>query len=77
MIRIEGLRKSYGRFEAICDRVAIINEGRIATQGTVQELKELHTSGGGNLEDVFLKLIGSPDDREVIQVLREDRGAQV
>ena len=63
--------------EAICDRVAIINEGRIVTQGTVQELKELHTAGGGNLEDVFLKLIGSPDDLEVIQVLREDRGAQV
>ncbi len=63
--------------EAICDRVAIINEGRIATQGTVQELKELHNAGGGNLEDVFLSLIGSPDDREVIQVLREDRGAQV
>ena len=62
--------------EAICDRVAIINEGRIATQGTVEELKQLHTAGGGNLEDVFLELIGNPDDREVIQVLREDRHSQ-
>ncbi len=62
--------------EAICDRVAIINEGRIATQGTVDELKQLHTAGGGNLEDVFLELIGNPDDREVIQVLREDRHSQ-
>ena len=62
--------------EAICDRVAIINEGRIATMGTVDELKELHTQGGGNLEDVFLELIGSPDDRKVIQVLREDRHTQ-
>ena len=62
--------------EAICDRVAIINEGQIATQGTVKELKDLHTAGGGNLEDVFLELIGSPDDRDVIQVLREDRHAQ-
>ena len=59
--------------EAICDRVAIINQGRIATLGTVDELKALHLRGGGNLEDVFLELIGSPEDREVIQVLREDR----
>ncbi len=59
--------------EAICDRVAIINEGRIATLGTVDELKALHLTGGGNLEDVFLELIGSPEDREIIQVLREDR----
>jgi len=59
--------------EAICDRVAIINQGRIATLGTVDELKELHLTGGGNLEDVFLELIGSPEDREIIQVLREDR----
>ncbi|MCO4770266.1 MAG: ABC transporter ATP-binding protein [Deltaproteobacteria bacterium] len=62
--------------EAICDRVAIINEGQVATMGTVAELKDLHTHGGGNLEDVFLELIGSPDDREVIQVLREDRHTQ-
>ena len=59
--------------EAICDRVAIINEGAVATQGTVDELKDLHTQGGGNLEDVFLELIGSPDQQEIIQVLREDR----
>lgn len=63
--------------EAICDRVAIINEGRVATQGTVEELKALHTSGGGNLEDVFLELIGSPEDRDVIQVLRQDHPDQV
>ncbi len=59
--------------EAICDRVAIVNEGRVATQGTVQELKVLHTQGGGSLEDVFLELIGSADQREIIQVLRQDR----
>ncbi len=59
--------------EAICDRVAIIDQGEIATQGTVEELKELHTAGGGRLEDVFLALIGSPDEAAVIQVLREDR----
>jgi len=60
--------------EAICDRVAIIDKGEIATMGTVEELKELHTDGGGKLEDVFLKLVGSPDELAVISVLRDDRG---
>ena len=60
--------------EAICDRVAIIDKGRIVTQGTVEELKQMHTEGGGRLEDVFLKLIGSPDEQAIIQVLRDDRG---
>jgi hypothetical protein len=55
--------------------VAIIDKGEIVTMGTVQELKELHTDGSGRLEDVFLKLVGSPDEQAVIQVLRDDRGA--
>jgi hypothetical protein len=40
--------------------------------GTVEELKELHTQGGGRLEDVFLTLVGSPDEAGVLDVLRED-----
>ncbi len=62
--------------EAICDRVAIIDKGEIATMGTVDDLKELHTEGGGRLEDVFLKLVGSPDEQAVISVLRDDRGVR-
>jgi len=58
--------------EAICDRVAMIHRGEIATQGTVAELKDLHTAGGGDLEEVFLTLVGSPDEARVIEVLRED-----
>jgi ABC-2 type transport system ATP-binding protein len=58
--------------EAICDRVAIIHKGTIIAMGTVEELKELHTQGGGRLEDVFLTLVGSPDEAGVLDVLRED-----
>ena len=61
--------------EAICDRVAIIVQGRIVTLGTVQELKELHTAGDGRLEDVFLELVGQPEDREVLAILRGSRDA--
>ena len=59
--------------EAICDRVAIINEGRLAAEGTVAELKDLHLGGGGSLEQVFLTLVGGADEAEIISVLRADR----
>ncbi|MBJ94810.1 MAG: ABC transporter [Rickettsiales bacterium] len=61
--------------EAVCDRVAIIQNGRIVAQGSVQQLKDLHTAGGGDLEQVFLTLVGSPEQAEVIQVLKEDSEA--
>lgn len=56
--------------EAICDRVAIIVHGRIVAMGTVAELKDLHLNGDGKLEDVFLELVGQPEDREVLAILR-------
>ena len=41
--------------EKLCDRVAIMDSGRIVTIDTPRHLTELH---GGNLEDVYLKLTG-------------------
>lgn len=58
--------------EAICDRVAIINKGLLVASGTVEELKQMHTEGGGRLEDVFLSLVGSREEAGVLDVLRED-----
>jgi ABC-2 type transport system ATP-binding protein len=40
--------------ERLCDRVAIINEGRIAMAGAIDELR----AGGESLEDVFVRLVG-------------------
>ncbi|HKE21978.1 MAG TPA: ABC transporter ATP-binding protein [Bryobacteraceae bacterium] len=40
--------------ERLCDRVAIINEGKIAAAGTSEELR----SGGESLEDVFVRIVG-------------------
>ena len=42
--------------EFLCDRVALINKGRIIEMGTPAELKKRH--GSENLEDVFLKVVG-------------------
>jgi ABC-2 type transport system ATP-binding protein len=40
--------------ERLCDRIAIINEGRIAACGTLDELR----SGGETLEDAFVRVVG-------------------
>ena len=40
--------------ERLCDRVAIINEGRIVTSGAMEELR----SSGESLEDAFVRVVG-------------------
>ncbi|MGB0514246.1 MAG: ATP-binding cassette domain-containing protein [Wenzhouxiangellaceae bacterium] len=44
---------------ALCDRIVIIADGRIAAEGTAQQL--LERSGEDSLEDAFVKLIGSDE----------------
>jgi ABC-2 type transport system ATP-binding protein len=41
--------------ERLCDVVAIINQGRIVTQGTMAELRQAE---GSTLEDVFVNAVG-------------------
>jgi len=55
--------------ERVCDRVGIINKGRLAAVGTVAELKSSTGEGGVSLEDVFLELTGGPEEEEVIKFL--------
>ncbi len=42
--------------EHLCDRVALLNEGKIVAKGKPEELKE--GFGGQNLEEVFAKVVG-------------------
>ena len=44
---------------ALCDRVIIIAKGRIAANGTQEEL--LARSGASNIEEAFVKLIGTDE----------------
>jgi ABC-2 type transport system ATP-binding protein len=55
--------------ESLCDRVAIIDHGRIAAIGTVSELRELR--GRETLEEVFLHLTGGFEDRRIADIFRE------
>jgi sodium transport system ATP-binding protein len=44
---------------ALCDRIVIIADGRVAAEGTADEL--LQRSGEKNLEDAFVRLIGTDE----------------
>ena len=44
--------------EVMCDRIAIVYRGKIAAQGTMEELRQQTSSEGMSLEDLFLKLTG-------------------
>ncbi len=46
--------------ERLCDRVAIIDSGRIAISGTLDELR----GGGESLEDAFVRMVGAGQTRE-------------
>lgn len=55
--------------ESICDRVAIMDHGRFLAQGTVPELRQQAGMAGSNLEDLFLRLTGTSDLREVVEAI--------
>jgi ABC-2 type transport system ATP-binding protein len=44
-----------GEVETVCDRVAILHEGELKVEGSVEELKRQHQT---DLEALFLKLVG-------------------
>jgi ABC-2 type transport system ATP-binding protein len=55
--------------QSLCDRVAIIDRGRIAAIGTPAELSALQ--GSATLEETFLQLTGGIEDRRVAEIFRE------
>jgi ABC-2 type transport system ATP-binding protein len=55
--------------EAICDRVLIMSQGRILAEGAVPELRARAGMPGSTLEDVFLKLTGTEDLKEIAEAL--------
>lgn len=57
--------------QALCDRIAIIQEGIIVAQGTIDELRKQTAAGDVSLEELFLKLTGEPTMRELASVLED------
>ena len=44
--------------ERLCDRVAIINRGKIVSQGTLADLRSQSVNGASTLEDIFVNIVG-------------------
>src|SRR5690348_859184 len=55
--------------EALCDRIGIIQGGRIRACGTMDELRAHAEAGATGLEHIFLKLTGENAARELMAVL--------
>jgi ABC-2 type transport system ATP-binding protein len=55
--------------EALCDRLAIIQNGQIRAEGTMDDLRREAESGDARLEEIFLKLTGGDEVKELLEVL--------
>jgi len=57
--------------EALCDRIAIMNRGKLVGIGTMEELRQQADKLGANLEDVFLRL--TEQDISVSEIVKKLR----
>lgn len=55
--------------QAMCDRIAIMYEGRLLALGTMKELRQRAKMPESGLEDIFLKLTGTGDIKPVVEAL--------
>jgi ABC-2 type transport system ATP-binding protein len=55
--------------ERMCDRVGIINNGKLIRVGTMDELRQEAQSGSESLEDIFLELTGKTQEHDIIRFL--------
>jgi len=56
--------------ERMCDRIGIINQGRLIAVGTMDELRSLGKTGETSLEDIFLTLTGGAEVAEIAEILK-------
>jgi ABC-2 type transport system ATP-binding protein len=57
--------------EVLCDRIAIMNRGKLVGIGTMEELRQQADKLGANLEDVFLRL--TEQDVSVNEIIKKLR----
>lgn len=55
--------------QAMCDRIAIMYEGKLLALGTMKELRQKARMPESGLEDIFLKLTGTSDVKPVVEAL--------
>ncbi|MFC1661287.1 ABC transporter ATP-binding protein [Gemmatimonadota bacterium] len=57
--------------EVLCDLLAIIHQGRIIAQGTLEELQAEADAGEARLEEIFLKVTGGDEASDVVAGLQD------
>ena len=55
--------------ESMCDRIGIIQAGKIRAEGTMADLRRDAEGGATGLEEIFLRLTGENAARELVDVL--------
>jgi len=55
--------------DAICDKVAILHGGVKIAEGTPQEMRKRAEMPGSTLEEIFLKLTGTGEIKEIVDAL--------
>ena len=55
--------------ESMCDRIGIIQDGKLLAVGNMEELRKLSKDDKGNLEEIFLQLTGGDEDIDIIKSL--------
>ncbi len=56
--------------EQICDRIGIINGGKMVAEGSMDDLRK-QAEGQKSLEEIFLSLTGGPDMQKIAEYLGE------
>ena len=55
----------------LCNRIGVINRGKMVAEGTLDELRALESSAGASLEEIFLKLTEQDQSvRETVEVFK-------
>ena len=55
--------------EKMCDRLGIIQQGRLVAEGTAREIREKTSMAESNLEEIFLRLTGGEEVGDLLQIL--------
>ena len=55
--------------QAMCDRIAIMHDGKLLALGTMDELRRMAKLPASGLEDVFLKFTGTGDVKPIVEEL--------
>lgn len=55
--------------ETLCDRLAVIDRGRIVAQGTLEDLRRTAAADAAGLEEVFLRITRGATDTEIDRAL--------